>query len=439
MKIRTIILVHYDAYSMNTRKGYSFTRWIVTLGIIITIGLAAIWAFRQFAGVAVSVTTVETGPVIQAFYSTGTVQPDREYPIKSNTAGILTEVRADKGSAVRKGDVLAIVADPVLQFLVDKSKAELDEKLQRVDEKSSPVLMEFDAKISAATELLTIAKRESGRLEEAITMNAASQSDLDTALDRLKRVWIEGESLKSQKEAKKLELQREVEVAKSALSTAQWNLDQQTLRAPVNGAVLDRPTSIGTRVAVNESIMRVADVTPAKLVMRAAVDEEDVTKVREGQIVRMSLYAFEGDVLSGKVTRIYDQADSERRTFEVDVQLDQPKEGLQPGMTGELIFVLYHKDDCLVLPTQSLQKSKEKEWIYLAKDGKLKRIDAKIGLRSIERIEVLAGIEKGDLVILTPMNDPVDGERVRVTEQVDSKIAAGLNKPPPVNDSFKGF
>ena len=66
-----------------------------------------------------------------------------------------------------------------------------------------------------------------------------------------------------------LELERELQVAKAALDTANWNLEQQTLSRPIDGVVLDRPLSVGTRLAINDHVMRVADVRPEKLVMRA--------------------------------------------------------------------------------------------------------------------------------------------------------------------------
>ena len=67
-------------------------------------------------------------------------------------------------------------------------------------------------------------------------------------------------------------------------------------QAGENAVVLDRPVTVGTRLAVNDHIMWVADVRPEKLIMRAAVDEEDKVYVKEGQIVRMTLYAFPGQV-----------------------------------------------------------------------------------------------------------------------------------------------
>jgi multidrug efflux pump subunit AcrA (membrane-fusion protein) len=51
----------------------------------------------RFLRPLVTVTEPVEGPVVQAFYSTGTVSPEREFPIKANIAGVITEMRVDKG------------------------------------------------------------------------------------------------------------------------------------------------------------------------------------------------------------------------------------------------------------------------------------------------------------------------------------------------------
>src|SRR3954454_8033493 len=297
------------------RRAQGAARWLVLARMVLAalgvVGAIALQLGRARRTVAEAV----EGPVVAAFYSTGPIQPEREYPIKSNTAGLLKEVRVDKGERVKKGDVLAIVEDPALLFAEQEAQAMLDEKLQRLEPKTSPVLQEYDAKMAAMSDLMDIAKREQKRVTDLMDANAGSQTDLDRALDGVKQLWSENEALKAQRAAKSLELQREVEVARAALGVAKWNLEQQTLTAPIDGVVLDRPIAVRTRVAVNDAIMRIADVRPENLVMRAAVDEEDVTNVNVGQTVRMTLYAFPGQVLSGTVEKIYDQADAERRTF----------------------------------------------------------------------------------------------------------------------------
>jgi len=421
---------------MRQRRAQVSLRWIVTAAILVFVFALAAFIALRIARPSVTVTEAVTGPVVQAFYSTGTIQPEREFPIKSNTAGILTQVLVDKGAHVKKGQPLAIVSDPSLIYTKDKAQAELNENLKRADDKASPVLGEFDARIIAASDMLEIAKREEQRLRDAAGLSAASPADLDRASTHMKEMWSLVEQLKAQRAAKKLELDREVDVAKSALSIAQWNLDEQNLKSPIDGVVLDRPTSIGTRVAVNDAIMRVADVKPSNLVMRAAVDEEDVANVSVGQTVRMTLYSFAGQSFAGTVTRIYDQADPERRTFEIDVHLAQPSDRLSPGMTGELAFIMAQKDSAVVIPAQAVQSGS----IYVLNDGdQIARIPAEIGIRSVERVEVLSGVEPGERVIISPVpSDIREGKRVRA-EYVDPITAAGLNKPAVAGSTFKGF
>jgi multidrug efflux pump subunit AcrA (membrane-fusion protein) len=166
--------------------------------------------------------------------------------------------------------------------------------------------------------------------------------------------------------------------------------------------------------------------------MRAAVDEENMTMCRDGQEVQMSLYSYPGRVFSGHVARIYDKADPQRRTFEVDVGIDKPDDRMAAGMTGELAFVVASKDRAAVAPRQALQGGK----LYTVRDGRLAAVDGQVGLTSIERVEVLAGLDVGDRVVISPVAGLRAGQPVRTTF-MDPTAAAGLNKPKP-KEIFRG-
>jgi HlyD family secretion protein len=408
---------------MKRSVGRTTSGWIITLAIVVVVLGGGSWLALTFLRPHVQVTRTVEGPVVQAFYSTGTVQPEREYPIRANHAGIITQLLVDKGDTVKKDQVLAVVEEKELQYQLDKAAAELKEKKARADEKTSPVIREFDARIAANAEILEIARREQKRLEGLSETSSASPTDVDRAIDRVKQVWGEYEGLKAQRATKLLELRREVEVAESAVATAQWNLDRQTVRSPIDGVVLDWPVPLGTRLAVNDHIMQVADVRPQNLVMRAQVDEEDKTKVTQGQVVRMTLYAFPGEVFQGKVYRIFPQADAELRTFEIDVKLEKPVDTFAAGMTGELAFIMAERGPVTVIPSQAVQK----ETVYVVRNGKVTRADVKIGIRSIERVEVQSGLAADELVLLSPIGGLREGQSVRITE-IDPKTAAALNK-----------
>ena len=76
--------------------------------------------------------------------------------------------------------------------------------------------------------------------------------------------------------------------------------------------------------------------------------------------------------------------------------------------------------------------------LFLVRDGRISRIPADIGIKSVERVEVLSGLEPGDRVVISPVGNMPDGKQVR-SSYLDPVIAAGLNKPAVASSGFKGF
>jgi RND family efflux transporter MFP subunit len=417
------------------RRGHRAVRWVLLAGVAVIAAGVGVAAYR-YSLPTVTVTEVVRAPVVAAFYATGTLSPVREHPVKARVEGMLERLDdgplIDKGSRVKQGQVLMKVVNKERELIASRAAAELEEKRARGDEKTSPVLSEFDAKLKGTLELLDLAHAEQRRILRGLETRAATQSDLDRAMDRVKQFATEAESLKAQKAAMALRLKADLEVAEAAYRIALWNLDQQLLRSPVDGVVLDRPASPGTHLAINDHVMQVADVRPENLVMRAAVDEEDMTHVRDGQEVRMTLYSFPDRVFTGRVAKIYDKADPERRTFEVDVAPEQPDPRMSAGMTGELAFVIEARAEAAVVPSQALQGKR----LYTIRDGKLSGVDAKIGLTSVERVEVVDGLKVGDRVVISPVAGLREGQAVRTTF-MEPVAAAGINKPKP-KELFRG-
>ena len=407
-----------------SRKAFALLRWIVVPIVLLAIAVVLWQVVVRFTRPLVTVTTLVEAPVVQAFYATGTLLPEREYPVKANNPGLLTEVLVDKGDHVKKDQPLAVVVEDSVQYKFEQAKAERDQRTKLADDKSSPVLAEFEARISAMQEVLEIALREQKRFATMMEQGVGGEAEFNRATDRVKLVWADLQGLKAQRQERKIGLDKDLEVAEAALRIAQWNLDRQTIRAPIAGTVLDRPATVGTRLAVNDPIMLIADVRPEQLIMRAAVDEEDKTFVRPGQTVRMVLYAFANRSFTGTVKKIYDKADPERRTFEIDIDMTEKDPAYSAGMTGELAFIISEKQKTTVIPAQAVQSDE----VWLVRDGTLTKADVRLGLSSIDRTEVLSGLGKDDLVVISPISTLKEGQRVR-TNNVDPTAAANLNKP----------
>ena len=412
------------------RRALAIVWWVAALaGCAAAVLVAGVLVYRWVRPL-VTVTAVVEGPVVAAFYATGTLSPEREYPIKSNASGYVAKVFADKGTRLKAGDPIALVVEDGVQFRYDQASADVEQKRKLADAKDSPVLREIDARIDSSLALLQIAQREEKRLRDLMETEGGTRVEWDRALDRVKTISGELEAARALRKTKEIELKKDLDVAEAALKIAQWHLDRQTIRVPESleqAVVLERPAPVGTRVAPpNDDVTRIADIRPEKLVMRSQVDEEDIVSVRPGGKVLMTLYAYPGRAFEGKVKTIYDQADPERRTFEVDVEMVEKDPHFSAGMTGELAFVISEKQNVQVIPRQAVQGKERAVWVV--RDGRLARSGAKIGIMSIERAEVLWGLAGNDRVVISPLSEPEEGQHVRTTF-MDPKAAADLNRP----------
>ena len=150
-------------------------------------------------------------------------------------------------------------------------------------------------------------------------------------------------------------------------------------------------------------------------------------------MVRMTLYAYAGRAFNGKVKKVYDKADPDRRTFEVDVEMVDKEPTFSAGMTGELAFVMAEKSSALVIPSQAVQGGV----VWTVKNGVLSKPQVKLGIKSIERVEVISGLSTNDQVVVSALEAPAEGKRVRA-QFMDPTAAANLNKPK-VEKAFQAF
>src|SRR5207247_275996 len=163
-------------------RAFARIRMLIVVAAVAVVGTTGMWIFRTFSLPQVQVTRLTTGPVVQAFYATGTVCPEREYSVRSNVAGILfLEPGIDKGVAVARDQLLARVVSDDLEKKLKQAQAELKEKQLRADAKDSPVIREYDKREVALNEILEIGQRELKRLMKLAESDNARQIEIDRA------------------------------------------------------------------------------------------------------------------------------------------------------------------------------------------------------------------------------------------------------------------
>ena len=113
--------------------------------------------------------------------------------------------------------------------------------------------------------------------------------------------------------------------------------DRSSLKAPIDGIVVDRKASIGELVSKQKEIFTISD--PANLWIIAEVKERDVGAVKVGQDATFTVLAYPGETFRGKVVRTGNVVEAESRTVEARIETDNPDGRLKPGMFADVEIV----------------------------------------------------------------------------------------------------
>ena len=356
-------------------------------------------------GVPVSapVTKLTLSTVISA---TGTLEPVDQVEVGTQVSGDIAEIFVDFNSKVKKGQVIAELDKSKLQSTLNQAEIALHSA-------------EIDYQYKANTYQRILALSQS---------NSASAVDLEQAEYNMN--------------AAKYALER----SQNDVAQAKLNLSYATIKSPIDGVVLKRAVDVGQTVAASMSTPTLFVIAKdlKQMKVMADVDEADIGSVKKGQKVTFTVDAFQNETFTGKVqeVRLSPTTTSNVVTYTVVINAKNPKLKLLPGMTATCTIVTKEVKNALTIPVKALkfnpaggtafakpeglppppdaaaggfpgasQKGAkkgtnrptkpdgDKVWINL--NGKLVPHPVTTGLNDGVNVQILAGLELGDSVVVS--------------------------------------
>lgn len=159
------------------------------------------------------------------------------------------------------------------------------------------------------------------------------------------------------------------------------------------------------------------------LYIEAPMDEIDAPKIHVGQTARVSLDAYPGKVLAGRVKRIAPYVvaiEKQARTVEVEVTLDNPEDAglLLVGYSADVEIVLDSRENTLRIPSSAILES-NKVLLYRPQDHTLEQRTIKTGISNWEFTEVTEGLTQGDRIVSSLEREGVKAGALVSPETVD--------------------
>lgn len=193
------------------------------------------------------------------------------------------------------------------------------------------------------------------------------------------------------------------------------------LRSPVRGYVAQKNAVEGLYLEPGTRLFEVADLS--KVWLLADVSERDAGRVRAGQAATLTLAAFPGEEFCGKVQLIYPALNAQTRTLRARIEFKNPELRLRPGMFGD-VAIQVSAAEGLVVPREAVVDTGESQYVFVVESaGRFAPRPVRVGERSSERVQVLAGLVADETVVTTG-NFLIDSEsRLRAT------IEGSANRP----------
>lgn len=344
----------------------------------------------------------------------------REGPLRIHHAeSLLAQARAEQelaavklGAAEREGKVQVEEAEAE----VTRSAATLDlahKQLERVKalhgkgiesqdtlDKAQESAATAGAQLSVARKRLELAKvRQEEDVKEARSALAKAATTCQVAERALSLERASHEERLKQLEATVARTQATLEHATVQVSYA-------TLTAPIPGVIGTVTTQEGETVAAGlnaPTFVTIIDLN--RLQVDAFVDEVDIGKVQPGQKATFTVDAFPAREFEGKVVAIYPKAVIQDNVvnYDVVVEITSAYDGLlRPDMTANVTIALEARGNVLAVPASAVKRERGKNIVYVTREGRAEPREVKIGWRDGQWVEVAAGLEEGQTVLLTP-------------------------------------
>jgi HlyD family secretion protein len=266
----------------------------------------------------------------------------RDLEVMAEAAGLLSPIRVVEVKSKASGEVLNVAVETGSKVVKGALLAEIDPR----DVQNA--LMQASADLESARVRLSTVEAQRARMETLRSSGFVTQQEYESAVDTAAS-------------------------ARAAMVRAETNLQlarerrqDVTIRAPIDGTILERQIEPGqiiasatSNVSGGTTLFKMADLS--EMQVRAKIDETDVGQIQPGMTVRVTLEAYPGRTFSGQVMKIEPQAVVEQNVtlFPVLIHMKNPAGLLKPGMNAEVSIEISSRQDVVTVPNTAVLGPRE--------------------------------------------------------------------------------
>jgi membrane fusion protein (multidrug efflux system) len=307
--------------------------------------------------------TVKLGTVSKRINTVGHMRANAMVVIKSELSGRIAEVLFTEGGAVKKGDLIIRFEDAEHRAAVQQAEGEVE-----------------------------LYKSNSERISKLHQQKAASNKQLDEENARLK-------------------------IAEGKLLQAKANLEKANIKAPFDGVIGIMNISAGAFVQGATELVTVVDNSSVKVTFK--IPEKNIHDVGPGQVVEVKVSAFKNQVFTGTIEAVDAKIEAESHSVQVKGIIPNPDSLLRDGLFANVSLVVGEKGDTMTVDESSVDRMGEVEYVWVVERGRSERRRVLTGSRENGQVEIVAGLQPGQVVVTSGQIKLSDGAKVKISNMPD--------------------
>lgn len=352
------------------------------------------------AGIAVQVQEVTSGTISTENKVSGKVVSDNESSVFVSASAKCIAVYVDAGDMVQAGDKICTL--DLASTLASYSAANIS---------YTSAVQSYQNQADIFEKQISLYKKNLSDLKALFEIGAASQAEIDAAELTLQSAQAQRDSTLSQLEAGMQNYKSSVE----QLSTVLENVDSKgNVVAPVSGTLVSLSAVENSFVSPSMPVAVIDGVDQMKVTV--SVSEALVPKLSIGDEVDVSVSAVE-QTFTGSIRSVEQAANAQTKLYTVTISVPAEVSGLLSGMFADVTFRTDTSADTIVVPTEAILTSDDKQYVYVVEEDAAKYIEVTTGLTGNGVTQVTSGLSAGQQLVTVGQAYLSDGDAVRVVGQ----------------------
>ena len=403
------------------------------LALVLAAIAAGIYTWR---GKAAEVATVTSGPIQHSLVFSSRVASVARTDLASTLTARVGKVLVREGDVVKLGQLLVALDDDDLRAQLQQAQAALATAQARVKsqiELSGPVATQGMVQSRANLDFAIAELDRIRSLNVKGFLSDAKLQDAERAVASARAAFAQSSSqaaANTKGGAEAQTIQARLIEAQAAVQIVKAKLLQTSISAPTDGRVIARSVEVGDVAQPGRKLLTLATTGETRLI--AQIDEKNLSLLREGMRAVASADAFPDNKFEAELIYLAPSVDMTRGSVEARLRVAQPPTILRDDMTVSVEVVTAKKADVLSIPPSALRGAGERLFVLTVADGVATEQDVRVGVRSLQRLEIVSGLTAGTQVVL---DDRIRaGQRVHAVAAPDIATrakATGVPMPTP--------